>query len=416
MQQTGTSTSTTRVISVDVVRGLTILAMIFVNDLAGVADTPAWLKHHHPLRGDGMTLVDVVFPAFLFIVGLAIPIALNARRRHGEGVGEILRHTAQRTVSLLVIGVLMVNADHIADHGVLSPNLWVLLMYAGVLCIWTRIHSASDRQRLVGKWLELVGVLLLVVLGVLYRSDSFAGVIQLRPMWWGILGLIGWAYLVATVVYLLVGRWRWWLLAAAGLLFACYCGLEAGWMPALERLLPFVDVSSMLCSHPATVLLGVFAGTFFLPGSPLVEHSRRLLWGAAYAGALAAAGWVLYLPHERYPFLIINKVLATPPWCLYSSAITVAVLVIVYWLVDVKQWRGWSIVVEWAGRNALLAYIAAPIVYAFLGLVAEITGGPHVMDLLAAPFLVGLTRAVVFSLVMTAAAGWLWHKGVLLKL
>jgi hypothetical protein len=74
--------SSGRINSIDVFRGLTIFAMIFVNDLAGVRDIPAWLKHVPPDQ-DGMTFVDVVFPAFLFIVGMAIPFSFNKRLKEG---------------------------------------------------------------------------------------------------------------------------------------------------------------------------------------------------------------------------------------------------------------------------------------------------------------------------------------------
>jgi predicted acyltransferase len=74
--------SSGRISSIDVFRGLTIFAMIFVNDLAGVRDIPAWMKHV-PADQDGMTFVDVVFPAFLFIVGMAIPFAIAKRFKSG---------------------------------------------------------------------------------------------------------------------------------------------------------------------------------------------------------------------------------------------------------------------------------------------------------------------------------------------
>jgi heparan-alpha-glucosaminide N-acetyltransferase len=73
-----------RIISIDVLRGLTILIMIFVNDVAGVTGIPAWMKHIEPPEADGMTFVDVVFPAFLFIVGMSIPFALGKRLQNGE--------------------------------------------------------------------------------------------------------------------------------------------------------------------------------------------------------------------------------------------------------------------------------------------------------------------------------------------
>ncbi len=68
-----------RVVSIDILRGLTILVMIFVNDIAGVIGLPSWLKHIQPPDADGMTFVDVVFPAFLFIVGMSIPQSLGKR-------------------------------------------------------------------------------------------------------------------------------------------------------------------------------------------------------------------------------------------------------------------------------------------------------------------------------------------------
>ena len=64
-----------RVASVDALRGLTILLMIFVNDLGPHA--PSWMHHIQPPNADGMTLADVVFPAFLFIVGVSIPLAID---------------------------------------------------------------------------------------------------------------------------------------------------------------------------------------------------------------------------------------------------------------------------------------------------------------------------------------------------
>ena len=68
--------SVDRVASVDALRGLVIFLMIFVNDVAGVKAAPAWLKHVDA-HADGMTLPDMVFPAFLFIVGMSIPLAIG---------------------------------------------------------------------------------------------------------------------------------------------------------------------------------------------------------------------------------------------------------------------------------------------------------------------------------------------------
>ena len=80
-QQT-TIASDRRIVSIDALRGLVVFAMIYVNDIAGVSGeiVPAWMRH---FRGpDGMTFVDLVFPAFVFIVGMSVPLALGARSRH----------------------------------------------------------------------------------------------------------------------------------------------------------------------------------------------------------------------------------------------------------------------------------------------------------------------------------------------
>ena len=71
--------STQRIASIDIFRALTMLLMIFVNDLASVKGLP-WWTYHIPPGEFGMTYVDVVFPAFLFIVGMAIPLAFQKRR------------------------------------------------------------------------------------------------------------------------------------------------------------------------------------------------------------------------------------------------------------------------------------------------------------------------------------------------
>src|SRR5271154_1773605 len=89
-----------RHISVDALRGFVMFAMIFVNDIAGVHNVPAWMEHHEPPYGNGMTFVDVVFPAFLFVVGLSLPLAFENRRRKGDSTLKLLGHVLLRTFSL----------------------------------------------------------------------------------------------------------------------------------------------------------------------------------------------------------------------------------------------------------------------------------------------------------------------------
>src|SRR5580700_645014 len=119
-----------RVPSIDAARGLVMFSMIFVNDIAGVSHkvVPAWLRHFQ--GRSGMTFVDLVFPAFLFIVGMSIPSALGGRLRAGEPVWKTFLHVVTRTISLLIIGILMVNDESPGpDMAGLSPDLWAVLMF-----------------------------------------------------------------------------------------------------------------------------------------------------------------------------------------------------------------------------------------------------------------------------------------------
>src|SRR6188768_3343824 len=105
-----TNSTTSRRLSIDAIRGITIFTMIFVNELAGVKNIPLWMKHM-PADADAMTFVDVVFPAFLFIVGMSVPFAINNRVSKGDSVAQVQKHILIRTIGLLVLGIFMVNAE-----------------------------------------------------------------------------------------------------------------------------------------------------------------------------------------------------------------------------------------------------------------------------------------------------------------
>src|SRR3954469_5337995 len=97
---------TPRITSIDALRGFVMFTMIFVNDLAGAPRklVPDWMVHFSDRhKGSGMTFVDLVFPGFLFIVGMSIPFALGSRLNKGEPVWKTFSHILVRTVSLLAL-------------------------------------------------------------------------------------------------------------------------------------------------------------------------------------------------------------------------------------------------------------------------------------------------------------------------
>src|SRR6267142_4742127 len=78
-----------RIQSVDIVRGMTILVMIFVNDIHGIKGLP-WWTYHIPPGQQGITYVDVVYPAFLMMMGMSIPLAFSSRVAKGDSQAKIL--------------------------------------------------------------------------------------------------------------------------------------------------------------------------------------------------------------------------------------------------------------------------------------------------------------------------------------
>ena len=157
-----------RIHSIDILRGLIIFLMVFVNDISGVAGTPTWLKHFPP-GGDGMTIVDLVFPGFLFVMGMSIPSAIGKRLAKGIRPLSILPHVIARTAALLVIGVFMVNNPDDAHIG-MRAGLWSLFMYVSVFLVWHCIPQKSNSAVRFSSILRWMGILALILLAVAFRD------------------------------------------------------------------------------------------------------------------------------------------------------------------------------------------------------------------------------------------------------
>src|SRR5277367_1359931 len=105
IETAGTSGSS-RLASIDIFRGLTMVVMIFVNDLDSVRGLP-WWTHHMKANVDAMTYVDMVFPFFLFIVGLLLPLAIRQRWKKRPSVPALWGHVLVRSISLVVLGLIV---------------------------------------------------------------------------------------------------------------------------------------------------------------------------------------------------------------------------------------------------------------------------------------------------------------------
>ena len=189
-----------RIASIDILRALTMLLMIWVNDFWSLTEIPKWLLHATATE-DYMGFSDIIFPLFLFIVGLSIPFAIQNRIEKNESIGLITRHILIRSGSLLLIGVYMVNMETAFAADIPGgKQLWKFLMALAVVLIWMN----WKRSPVPKKWhlpLQGVGFAILAYLALVYKGGP-DGSQWMTTQWWGILGLIGWAYVFNALIYL----------------------------------------------------------------------------------------------------------------------------------------------------------------------------------------------------------------------
>ncbi|RAW01626.1 DUF5009 domain-containing protein [Pseudochryseolinea flava] len=341
------SLTTQRILSIDALRGITILVMIFVNELAGVEGVPLWMKHM-PADADAMTFVDVVFPSFLFIVGMSIPFAINNRIVKGDGLFQLQWHILFRAIGLLVLGVFMVNAETGYNEAAMGMSIstWSLLFYVCVILVWNVYTFDNKTFKYI---LRGIGVVGLVVLAFIFRGGE-DGTETLQPQWWGILGLIGWAYLIASMLYQLVkGN----LIGLIICFVACIVFFIVGKMPSLQEIdvLAWMKGQTGHAIHTLLVLGGIILSLLFFDHAKPKSILRRSVEAFLFAAIMIVIGFFLR------PYYQISKIWATPTWALYSAAICTLIFIFLYWLIDIKKVSGWTGFFRPAATNPLLTYI-----------------------------------------------------------
>jgi predicted acyltransferase len=399
------SSQSARLASIDAFRGLTILLMIWVNDVASVAGTPWWMRHM-PTDADGMTFVDLVFPAFLFIVGMAIPFALDRRLDRGATMSATVGHVLLRTAGLLIAGVFMVNMDSLdAEATGMSRPVWTLLVYGGIILVWNMYPKSGTRTAPLFWLLRGAGIVLLGYLATIYRAKAEDGtLLHLRPMWWGILGLIGWAYLTVCIFYLPLRRQPAALVGVVALLHLLNIASRNGALDWAEPVSRWVSLGGAIGGHGSITAAGVVLGMLFMRESPATTHGDRLRWMAWFGLALIVAGLLVWHPYK------ISKDHATPAWCMISAGLCCYLFGVCYYLLDVRGWKAWALSLRPAGENPLLAYILAPIIYACFQM-----AGVNPLRQVAGEGWPGIGMSAVFAIVVVLLTGLLGRMGLRLR-
>ncbi|UXP32301.1 DUF5009 domain-containing protein [Reichenbachiella agarivorans] len=383
-----------RLASIDIIRALTMMLMIFVNDLWSLTGIPDWLEHTAAAE-DGMGLADVVFPAFLFIVGLSIPHALKARMKKGESKAQIMLHVLSRTFAMVVMGLYMVNMESIdGDQMPISKSYWQILMALAFVLIWNNYKEPKVFKVIPAYTLKIVGWAILIFLAYIYQSASGDWMLI---HWWGILGLIGWAYLVCATTYLLIGdQWEWIALTAV-VLVLLNVNEFMHW-----GVLDFNIVVS--ASNHASVMMGVLVTVIY---SKLVAREQVKL---VLPVLISLACVLIIFGLLTRPEWGISKIRATPSWTAICAGISTVVFVLLYVLTDLKGITKWAQPIAAAGYSTLTCYLIPYFVYPILTLV-----GFDLPDVLTTGAL-GLLKSLLFSVLIIQITALLYRAKISLKI
>lgn len=330
-----------RLLSIDVLRALTMLLMIFVNDASGVSHLPSWIDHAKEYE-DGMGFADTIFPCFLFIVGLSIPLAIKSRISKGDSTKQLFIYIITRSAALLIMGFYHVNLEEYNSHALLPHAVWEIIITLSFFLIWLDYPETMARTK---KYvLQGIGLAALIVMAILYKGGSDDHIRGMQPSWWGILGIIGWSYIVCAIIYVLT-KGKLSLLILVWVIFAAlniiYHTVTHGGLPVIG------DAASVTLTMGGIVITSLYAY--------LVKVEKtQLVWGMFTAlGVILIAGGLLIRPYTEG----ISKIRSTPSWVFICSGITILMFELFIYLVDIKGKINWFKAIRPAGTSTLTCYL-----------------------------------------------------------
>jgi predicted acyltransferase len=324
-----------RLLSLDALRGITIAFMIMVNNNGS---NHAWWFMEHA-QWNGLTPTDLVFPTFLFVVGVSIVFAYEARLAKGETRTQLAWQTLRRAAILFVFGLIVNGYPHfplgtLRIYGVLQ-RIAICYLIAGLFYLWDR----------------------------------------------------GWQSKAVVVLGALIGYWiimRWVPVPGLGLpgRDVPFLDKDANMVAWLDRhIFPgrlyegVRDPEGLLSDLPAlgTALLGVLTGIWLRSKRTLGAKAAGVAGGAA-ACLIIGSLWAIWFP--------LNKKLWTSSYVLVAAGVALTLLALLFWAIEVRGWRGkWTWPPLVFGSNAIAAYMISELLGSTLNLIAGwIHGGPFNME------------------------------------
>jgi predicted acyltransferase len=311
--------SPNRLVSLDVFRGITIAGMVLVNN-PGTWSAIYWPLAH--AQWHGWTPTDLIFPFFLFIVGVAIPLAFGRRVEAGGAKRDLYIKVVRRTLIIFALGLFLNGFPyfHLSDiriPGVLQ-RIAVCYLFASLIFLTTRW-----RMQLI----IAIGLLILYwfLMTKLHAPGFFAGDLSKEG------SLASW-----------IDR--------------------AVFGPHIWKQGKVYDPEGILSTIPAiaTTLFGVLTGQWLRSERTALQK----LTGLFVAGAICVAiGW------SWNAFFPINKSLWTSSYVFFTGGLALQLLALCYWLVDIKGYRRWAWPFVVFGVNAIALFVGTGLMAKLMGLI-----------------------------------------------
>ena len=312
-------TDSNRLVSLDVFRGITIAGMVLVNN-PGSWEHIYWPLEHATWHG--WTPTDLVFPFFVFIIGVAIPLAFGNRLQRGGSTRDLYLKIIRRTLIIFAIGLLLngLSFPSLAEYripGVLQ-RLAVCYFFASIIYLNTKVRTQ-----------------IAIIIGLLIFYWALVKLVPAPGYAAGDLTKEG--SLPSFVDRVVFGKHVW----------------------AQARV---YDPEGLLSTIPAiaTALMGVLTGQWLRTEKSRYEKAAGMFVVGAVCVAIGWA-WNAFFP--------INKALWTSSYVFFTGGLALQFLSICYWLIDIKGYRRWAKPFEVFGLNAIALYVGSGLMARLIGII-----------------------------------------------
>ena len=377
-----------RILSIDVFRGVTMFLMIWVNDFWTLNTIPKWLKH--AVSGDDyLGFSDLIFPWFLFVMGMSIPFSLENRFKKGETSLNVWRHIIFRTIALIILGLFHMNMEmYNHESSLISKPYFVIMCTIAFFLIWNKYPRSESDDNIIFKILPIVGMLILLGSLLIYKGQDYNGApLGFSIHWWGILGLIGWSYFIAASSYFIfrtsilgaiiafficLGLN---VLSSSGIAYNIFSWQSKDWIPGSGGL-------------QALTFGGVITSLVLMKYSN--KNKIKNLYIRLFGMGVASLFGCLFLKQ----YFIISKISGTPTWILISMSTAIFLYILIHWVVDVQRKMRWYDPIKIAGTATLSCYLI-PYFYNSFRAILDIQ-----LPLFFVTGLAGLLKSIVYSFII----------------